>query len=139
MKKDKIKNRKKTWIAIYWLIFAVVIAASVSSLKADGVGIGVPIPGKVQDHYTYAQYMCAIYHWALNIGFGLTLLMFIYAGYRYMTAAGNDSVFADTKDILTSAILGFLLLLLIRLILNILNVPEPDQCFAEVTARILIT
>lgn len=96
-----------------------------------GVGVGVQIPGNNNKHYTFATYMCAIYYWALNIGFGLTLLMFIYAGYRYMTAAGNDSVFTDTKDILTSAILGFLLLLMIRLVLHVLNVPEPDKCFTE--------
>jgi len=106
-------------------------------IENAGVGVGVQIPGSSATSYTFSSYMCAIYYWALNIGFGLTLLMFIYAGYRYMTAAGNDSVFTDTKDILTSAILGFLLLLMIRLVLHVLNVPEPDKCFTNPTAAIL--
>ncbi|MCL5410721.1 MAG: hypothetical protein M1324_02595 [Patescibacteria group bacterium] len=145
MKKNKIKNRRRTLHVIYWLLLAVIVLVLISyfKLSADGVGVGVPIPGQGnKDHFTYSQYICAIYNWALNIGFGLTLLMFIYAGYRYMTAAGNDAVFTDTKDILTSAILGFLLLLLIKLILNILNVPAPDECFPKTamnTIHILIT
>ena len=104
--------------------------ATESSGSGSGIEVGVEIPGK-GTRFTYTEYMCAFYRWALNIGFGLTLLMFIYAGYRYMTAAGNDAVFTDTKDILTSAILGFLLLLLIKLILNILDVQMPDSCFEE--------
>ncbi len=105
--------------------------------SAVGVGVPIPAPGSPNDgidnaeSYTYNGYMCALYYWALNIGFGLTLLMFVYAGYRYMTAAGNDSVFTETKDVLTNAILGFMLLLCIRLVLHFLHVPEPDSCFEK--------
>lgn len=112
-------------------------SAGTGTTSGSGVGVGVPITGKESTHYTYSEYLCAVYYWALNIGFGLTILMFMYAGYRYMTAAGNDAVFTDTKDILTSAILGFLLLLMIRLVLHVLNVPEPDKCFPSTTATIL--
>lgn len=114
--------------------------ATGSGSGGSGVGVGVPIPAPGKDDlnnktaYTYDEYICALYYWALNIGFGLTLLMFIYAGYRYMTAAGNDSAFTETKDVLTSAIMGFLLLLCIRLVLHFLNVPEPGNCFTDVTA-----
>lgn len=105
--------------------------------KNTGVNVGVPIPApgnsavNNKTSYTYDEYICAIYYWALNIGFGLTLLMIVYAGYRYMTAAGNDSVFSETKDVLTNAILGFVLLLCIRLVLHFLHVPEPGKCFAN--------
>lgn len=104
--------------------------------EASKVSVGVPIPApggpeelNNAEAYTYNEYICALYYWALNIGFGLTLLMFVYAGYRYMTSAGNDAAFTETKDVLTNAILGFLLLLCIRVILHFLNVPEPGACF----------
>lgn len=115
------------------------IASGEAVVNAVGVGVPIPAPGgpdsiNNKTAYSYDQYICALYYWALNVGFGLTLLMFLYAGYRYMTAAGNDSVFTETKDVLTSAIMGFLLLLCIRLILHFLNVPEPGACFPNAAA-----
>jgi len=156
-KTKKIKGRRRIFIiGAYWILFVALLgifASPIFRYSADtnsaagtntsqtnnevGVGVSIPAPGGPtsvdnKTSYTYDQYICALYHWALNIGFGLTLLMFLYAGYRYMTSAGNDSVFTETKDVLTSAVIGFLLLLCIRLVLHFLNVPEPGKCFSEV-------
>lgn len=84
---------------------------------------GVDIPGSNTNSYNYKSYICAIYKYSLNVGFALTLLMIIYAGYRYLTSAGNEAAFGEAKDVLVNSLLGFAMLLLIRMILAFLNLP----------------
>lgn len=92
--------------------------------KAIEVGIGIPDEdGVAQTRFDdYGKYIEAVYDFALRLGAVLTILMLIYAGYRYMTSQGNPSAINDAKDIIIGSLSGFALLLLVYLILKIINV-----------------
>ncbi len=87
-----------------------------------GIGIGVPIPGQSEPINSYLDYMKAILNFAKNLGIALTVLMLIFAGYKYMTSQGNPTAIGEAKDITVGAISGFALLFIVYLILNILNI-----------------
>lgn len=102
-------------------IFGLFLAMPV---KAIEVGIGIPDENgnTVTKFDDYGKYIEAIYDFALRLGAVLTILMLIYAGYRYMTSQGNPSAINDAKDIIIGSLSGFALLLLVYLILKIINV-----------------
>lgn len=88
--------------------------------------IGVSIPQENNKEFTggsYGEYIGATYSFALKAGIGLTVLMIIYAGYRYMTSQGNPSAINEAKDIIIGSLSGFSLLLLVHMIISILDLP----------------
>lgn len=67
-----------------------------------------------------------IYNWVLVIGVPLGVLMFIYAGYLYMTSQGNPDNIKTAKDIIISTLVGFALIVLSGVILqNVIGVKNP--------------
>lgn len=95
-----------------------------STLAANNdLNVGVGIPGS-SGPYTYNTYVRAIYNFSLELGFSLAVLMIIYAGYKYLTSAGNQQAVNDAKEILLGALLGFALLFLVRFILSWLGLPN---------------
>ncbi|MEK9155848.1 MAG: hypothetical protein AAB360_00905 [Patescibacteria group bacterium] len=94
---------------------------------AEGVGIGVGIPGSSRTSYTYATYIADMYGFALKLGSALAVLMIIYAGYRYITSAGNQTAIGEAKEIFLGAILGLATLWLVKLILSFLALPDPTK------------
>lgn len=89
--------------------------------KAYAVSVGVEIPGRSGNDYTYSTYMSAIFSYAIKIGFALAVLMTIYAGYKYMMSQGNQTQISEAKEIFIGAVIGYVMLLLIELILNVLK------------------
>ena len=64
------------------------------------------------------DYISAIIAWAIPILGGIALLMFIYAGYMYMTSQGNPDKINSAKEIVISTLVGILLLFGIGLIIR---------------------
>jgi len=91
--------------------------------KVYAVGVGVEVPtNKGQTDYTFPEYVCAIYKYSLVIGASLSVLMIIWAGYKYMTSQGNQTQISDAKDIIIGTLIGFALLVSIIFILSFLNI-----------------
>lgn len=119
-------NRRFFWSMFF--VVAVVALATIMAVffkvKADeqAVNVGVPIPGARASSYTFAQYVGAWYYFSLRLGGLLAALMGIYAGYKYVTSAGNDQAVKEAKDILLGALAGVVILYLIPILLRLLGV-----------------
>jgi len=64
------------------------------------------------------DYISAIITWAIPILGSIALLMFIYAGYIYITSQGNPEKINTAKEIVISTLVGILLLFSIGLIVR---------------------
>lgn len=90
-----------------------------------GFGTALGIPGHSEDFDSYKDWIEAIYNFSIRLGGILTLLMLIYAGYKYMMSQGNPTAINEAKEILFGSLSGFALLLLVFFILKFLNVSNP--------------
>jgi hypothetical protein len=93
---------------------------------AAGVGVGVSYPNGATTNsiqsgqtYTYIQYISLMYGFAMKAAIALSILMVIYAGYKYMTSRGDSGAINEAKDILFSTLMGAALLMLVILVGNI--------------------
>ena len=86
-----------------------------------GFGTGLGIPGHGEDFDGYSDWISAVYDFSIKLGGILTVLMLIYAGYKYMTSQGNPSAINEAKEILFGSLSGFAMLLLVYFILDFLN------------------
>ncbi|MCX6810515.1 MAG: fibronectin type III domain-containing protein [Candidatus Berkelbacteria bacterium] len=91
-----------------------------------GTGVGVSIPNGTNDNaiqsgasYNYIQYVDRLYGFAMKAAIALSILMVVYAGFKYMTSRGDSSSINEAKDILVSTLMGAALLMLVILIGNI--------------------
>jgi hypothetical protein len=57
----------------------------------------------------------------LLIAGGIAIIFIIFAGFRYITAGGNESAAESAKKTLTNAIIGFIVILLAYLILKVVE------------------
>jgi hypothetical protein len=80
---------------------------SSSSSNSDGI-FGNSLP----------EYISNIYNWSIGVAAGLAVIMLIYAGYLYVTSAGNPESINLAKEIIIGAIAGFVFLILAALILR---------------------
>lgn len=62
-------------------------------------------------------YISKVLTWLVTIVSSLAALMFIYAGYIYVTSQGNPEGITQAKDIIIGVITGIVLLFLIEVIL----------------------
>ena len=63
------------------------------------------------------------YEWAIVLGGLAVFVVLLYAGFQYLTSAGDPGKTKDARDRITSAIGGLVLLLASFILLNIVN-PE---------------
>lgn len=66
-------------------------------------------------------FVSQIYTFSLTVVGIVVFVRFIYAGFLYLTAAGNTSNTARAKSIMTNAIVGVILLFSAYLILYVIN------------------
>ncbi|MFA5926697.1 MAG: hypothetical protein WCT32_05690 [Patescibacteria group bacterium] len=105
----------------YWPATKTLAAAP--QLGRSAVEVGLP-PSSGRTSYTYKEYVEAIYNFSIGLGTSLATLMIVYAGYKYLTSAGNQSAIGDAKEIATGALLGLAVLILIKFILNFIGLDE---------------
>lgn len=123
MKKQKLNQQIK--VVLLFVIGVILISAALillsPSFKADSQ-LGVDIPGSsgVTD---FRGYLTAIVNFCTNtLGPTLATLMIIIGGYLYMSSAGDTTQTNKAKDIIFGAIFGYLILFLLKLILNVIGV-----------------
>lgn len=108
---------------------------STSPSNEGGVNLGAPISSGETTPSSFADYTNKIYQFAVVIGISLAVLMIIFAGYKYMTTAGDPQSLAEAKEVLLGAIVGLVLILLTRLILatidpRLLSFPQHAPVFS---------
>lgn len=124
---QKIKQKfKKFAFAI-----TVFLAPLIFGKSALAVAVGVCIPTQNADgsftcksDFEWNSYVTAIYGYAIILGGTLSVLMIVFAGYTYLTSQGDTTKINSAKEILLGAILGFLILLTVRLILDFIGLPS---------------
>lgn len=70
---------------------------------------------------TIGQYIAAFYMFFVSVTAVLAVAMVIFAGFRWITAAGNQSHIEEAKDILNNALSGVVFVMLSYLLLNLIN------------------
>lgn len=101
--------------------------ASASATNADpGTSVGVSYPNDDKTNaiqsgqsYNYIAYISKLYGFAMKAAIALSILMVVYAGYKYLTSRGDSSAINEAKDILFSTLMGAALLMLVILVGNI--------------------
>jgi hypothetical protein len=68
-----------------------------------------------------AEYIAAIYQYMVGIATILAIVMIMYGGFRWITAAGNPETIGRAKDTIVSAIIGLAIALGSYTILNLIN------------------
>lgn len=114
---------------------------SASPSNEGGVNLGAPISSGNVTPSSFADYTNKIYQFAVVIGISLAVLMIIFAGYKYMTTAGDPQSLAEAKEVLLGAIVGLVLILLTRLILatidpRLLTFPQHAPVFSYSAAPV---
>lgn len=87
--------------------------------KTYALTTGVKV-GDTNSFTGYCGYVKAFATYSIEIGLLLSFLMVVYAGIRYATSQGNQTILNDAKEILYGVAIGFLLLLLINFVLKFL-------------------
>lgn len=84
------------------------------------VDLSVAIGGLVRAE-TIAQYIAAVYNWAIGVAVTLSMVMVVVGGFQYLVARGNASAIGAAKSRITNAIVGLVLALGSYTILNTIN------------------
>ena len=117
-----------------WTLTAIPVFAQTSStplpgttnVSADDFTPEIPLPGLFEgaqrtDNNLMAHYIRAIYIyfvWTVSI---VAVIMVMYGGIRWVTAAGNPGQIKDARDIIDSAVIGVIIALASIVLLNIIN------------------
>jgi len=105
-------------------VFAIIInflLVSFVSAQTAGASIGVTIPGTQcveGGTFTAPQLIGCWFSFATYLVSGLAILLIAYGGYKYIMAQGNPDALKEAKEIIYSAIVGIIIMILGYLILN---------------------
>jgi len=95
--------------------------------RAYAYTIGVPIEkdssGKwVTSYADFTSYFLALIKLAINIAGSLAILVILWGAFRYVTSAGDEAKAKEAKDLIIGAVVGFALLVLIRVLVPIIGI-----------------
>ncbi len=93
-----------------------------STDTSTGFSVSFPFGGGKAHYDNFGQYFIALMKWALDIGESLAALIIIWGSFQYVTSAGDESKAKAGKDWIIGAVVGFVLLLLIRFLLPLIGV-----------------
>ncbi len=67
-------------------------------------------------------YLAFFVSWAIGIAGGIAFLLLVFAGFQIMTSTGNPDRLKAAKELMTSAIMGLLMLIFSVFILRVIGV-----------------
>ncbi len=114
------KIKKEAILFLLLLIFCL----TVSALPVRATEVQWPtLPGgfTIRDNTPLPELVRYIFNFTIMIAGLAAFFMLVFGGFRYLTSAGNPAAQKDAKDIITSAIVGLLLLLTSYLLLQVIN------------------
>ena len=118
---------KKEFLALFLLTTFCLLFLSVSPVGAIQAEVdwpeigGIVIEENMELKATLPQLVQYFFNFSIAIGGILAFAMLVLGGFRFLTSAGNPSAQKDAKDIITSAVIGLLLLLSSYLLLQVIN------------------
>lgn len=87
---------------------------------AGGLGIDTAI-GCLPAVNTTQNFLGFIVPWSIGIAGGIAFIMMVFAGFTILTSSGNPQKLNAGKELLTSAILGLVLLIFAAFILRVIG------------------
>ncbi len=69
----------------------------------------------------FSLYFLDLINYAVNIAGAIAILVIVYGAFKYVTSGGDDTKAKEGKDIIVGALIGFALLLLIKVIIPLLG------------------
>ncbi|MBI2038525.1 MAG: hypothetical protein HYT19_01205 [Candidatus Nealsonbacteria bacterium] len=115
--KNKIKKRALLLIFGVYSLFLNTSAVKATEINWPTLPGGLTIDNKT----TLPELITYFFNFSIAISGILAFAMLIYGGVRYVSSVGNPAIQKDARDIISSAILGLLLLLASVLLLQIIN------------------
>jgi hypothetical protein len=140
--KEFFKNKK---IYLFLLVFFLIFLFS----TARGLEITwPPSPGgtELTSGSTFDVLVKYLYEWGIALGGIVAFFVLVFAGFQYLTSAGDPGKMKEAKDRIFSAFLGLILLLSTWIILNAINpelrgikTPEQEMKSLEEQVKEMIT
>lgn len=90
--------------------------------KAYAYTINVPISGNRKEYTNFSDYFIDLIKLAINLAGSLAILMIVWGAFKYLTSAGDETKAREGKDIIVGAVVGFALLVLIRIIVPLVGI-----------------
>ena len=91
---------------------------------AKAYTIGVPISGGQTTYTSFNAYLVDLVKLAINIGGLIAILVIVYGALLYVTSAGDEAKAKSGKDIIVGSLVGFALLVLVRVLVPILGISQ---------------
>ncbi len=120
----RIKRKKIILLCLacfFLILFPLLIAAYDTQVKWPRSP--VPPHRELSTSTVLHEFVAYFYEWGIALGGLVVFVVLVYAGFKYLTSAGNPTKMADAMDRIKAAVLGLVLLLSSWLILSIIN-PE---------------
>jgi hypothetical protein len=99
-------NKKVFFLPLFLLVIPLVTFAAVSGCTGDGCTLPNPLTGVGSPQILIGKVIVA----ALGVVGSLALLMFIYGGFIWMTAAGNQEMVTRGRNVLIWATIGLIII-----------------------------
>lgn len=103
-----------------WLVTPA-LAQTAANCPSGQFYVGLAIGGQ-HCFASFSTYLVALFSAAINIAFGLAILMVLWGAFKYLTAGGDDAKVRDGKDTIVGAVIGFALLILIKVLLPLFQI-----------------
>lgn len=118
--------QKKTIGLIFLIICGGIVLFLPTAIKAQGPSTPPTCSNPVETEFgpvcNVTSYINGILDWLIPVLGGVSLLIFIAAGYLYMTSQGNQTQIDTAKTLIIGTITGILLLFLAGLLLREIGV-----------------
>lgn len=113
---------KKEMIFFSFFLFFCLFFLNVSPAGATEV-TWPTLPGgfTIRDNTSLPELVKYIFNFSIMIAGLAAFFMLVFGGFRYLTSVGNAAAQKDARDIISSAIVGLLLLLASYLLLQVIN------------------
>lgn len=89
--------------------------------RAYAYTVNVPIANGRTEYPDFKTYFLDLIKLAINLASLLAILMIIWGAFKYSTSGGDEAKAKEGKDIIVGALVGFALLLLIRVLIPLLG------------------
>lgn len=117
----------KNKIILTIILFSALLLPSVCFGEFDLIELNLTYPEfggfSLNDNQNINEIVAWLYYFIVSISGISAFVMLIKGGFMWLSSAGNPSVLGEAKDIMTSAILGLIIVLASFLILQVIN-PE---------------
>jgi hypothetical protein len=106
---------KKNPVTIRWISVGTALLASLTPGLIYAQRTAQTELGTVSN---FGDFLKLVFDWAIPITGSIAVIMFVYAGYLYMTSQGDTGKIGEAKEIIVGVIVGVMLLFTIGILMK---------------------